>query len=717
MELLAPAGNIEALRYAVKFGADSVYLGLDSHNARMSADNFSVDNIGEFIGYCHLRGTKVYITLNTLIKDKELGSALDIAYKIYSAGADAVIVQDIGLMTLIRKNIPNLSLHISTQAGVHNAEGALFFTQRGASRAVLSRETLLEDIPKIHKTGISVEAFCHGALCISFSGGCYYSSLVASRSGNRGRCMQLCRKKYGYNGQNKYFLSPKDLCLIDKIPELVRAGVDCIKIEGRMRRPEYAAETVRIYRQAIDGIADEHGETRLKKIYNRGNFTTGYAFDNSGILYPKTQNHIGISAGKIVDSNNGYITLKSDLPLAVDDGFKLLKSGDEIGSAKLVSNTGSIYTLSSNAKEVPDEVRLTTDSGQIAEISAAAESIKQPVILTADFKCGDLPHLIISSGGYEAVVTGNVPIEKAVNTPVSKESLIQSLSKLGEDYEAVCGINMTQDIFIPKSAVNALRRDAMNALITAACEKKTVNRPDYTPIEYKSDSEKILVICSDSARFLNKLDLKFVPVFSPSDYNYTENIDKPFFLDTPPLLRGRDIDVLTDCIHRLKPIGLVINNPYAYILAETLSLKKMTGIYLNVFNAEAKKAIDADYTVESAESFADSDIKYAFGCMPLMYLTHCPYKEIREVKCAACGYDGKLKIIDDKGLELYYSRIKLANCYFKLRSATPVELPIDRRNGKYFLDFCEQTEKDCYAMLERLENGAVKYNNYFRAAK
>lgn len=716
MELLAPAGNIEALKYAVKFGADSVYLGLDSHNARMSADNFSIDNIGEWIGYCHLRGAKVYITLNTLIKDTEMSGALDLAYNVYQAGADAVIVQDIGLLSLIRKYIPDMNLHISTQAGVHNALGAQFFAERGASRAVLSRETLLENIPQIREC-LSVEAFCHGALCVSFSGGCYYSSLVAARSGNRGRCMQLCRKKYDYNGQNKYFLSPKDLCLIDKISELIDVGVDCIKIEGRMRRPEYAAETVRVYRQAIDNVVTEREVLRLKKIYNRGNFTAGYAFDGGGLIYPQTQNHIGISAGKIAGIKNGTLTLKSDLPLSIDDGFKLLKSGDEIGSAKLISITGSIFSLSLNTRDIPDEVRLTTDSGQISEIEAMAEKIMHPVKLTAEFLCGKNPCLKISSGGFDAEIIGDEPVQKAVNTPVSKESLEQSLSKLGTDYEAVCEINSDPDIFIQKSAVNALRRDAMNALISAACRKKTVNKPVYTPTIQKPGSEKILIISSDSARFLNSLDIKFVPVYSPSDYNYTEKIDKPFYLDTPPLLRGKDIDVLTDCIHRLKPVGLVINNPYAYTLADTLNLKKMTGIYLNVFNGETAKAIGADYTVESAESVADRDIKYAFGYMPLMYLTHCPYKEIKGDKCAGCSYDGKLKLEDDKGMELIPMRIKLAHCYFKLCGANPVELPIERRYGKYFLDFFGQTEKESYAMLQRLENGTLKYNNYFRAAK
>lgn len=213
MQLVAPAGNVAALKAAVNNGADAVYLGMPQFGARAKAQNFGCDEFASAVEYAHLFGTKVFVTLNTLIKDGEMQAALDAAKHAYEHGADAAIVQDIRFIKLLKRELPELTLHASTQMGIHNADGARAVLDIGISRAVLARETLPEDIAEIKKTGIDIEFFVQGALCICFSGNCYFSSLASSYSGNRGRCMQLCRKKYDFHGKSGYFLSAKDICL------------------------------------------------------------------------------------------------------------------------------------------------------------------------------------------------------------------------------------------------------------------------------------------------------------------------------------------------------------------------------------------------------------------------------------------------------------------------------------------------------------------------
>ncbi|MHB8155948.1 MAG: peptidase U32 family protein, partial [Desulfocucumaceae bacterium] len=263
-ELLAPAGGWEALTAAVENGADAVYLGGHMFSARQSADNFNDDELSRAVDYAHLRGVKLYVTVNTLIADSQMEEALEFLYRLQVLGADAAIIQDMGLASLARKAIPELSLHASTQMTAHNSPGVRELTGAGFSRVVLAREMSLEEIKLIKKTtGADLEVFIHGALCISYSGQCLLSSMIGGRSGNRGRCAQPCRMQYSLLDKNgssaadtsqtgEYLLSPRDLNMSGHIPDLIRAGVGSFKIEGRMKRPEYVATVVRVYRNLID---------------------------------------------------------------------------------------------------------------------------------------------------------------------------------------------------------------------------------------------------------------------------------------------------------------------------------------------------------------------------------------------------------------------------------------------------------------------------------
>ena len=281
MELLSPAGDLKSFYAAVYNGADAVYLGLKSFNARIKADNFTTENIQQIVEFAHIYNVKVYVTINILIKDNEVNEFLDIVKACVQANVDAFIIQDLGMAKLLLDNFQNIVLHASTQMGIHNLSGAKVLEEFGFKRVVLARETKLSDIQLIKaQTNLEIEYFIQGALCVAFSGNCYLSSLKNGNSGNRGKCLQLCRLPYKVFDGTKvitdgYFLSAKDLCLMKQFKELSAAGVDCLKIEGRLKRASYVAQVTRSYRQVIDNfdsICIEKEKAKISELFSRGKF-------------------------------------------------------------------------------------------------------------------------------------------------------------------------------------------------------------------------------------------------------------------------------------------------------------------------------------------------------------------------------------------------------------------------------------------------------------
>lgn len=285
LELLSPAGSMDSLRAAVQSGANAVYLGSGPFNARQNAKNFSLDELADAVRYCHVRGVRVHLTLNTLVTDRELEQAAQTITAAVQAGVDAFIVQDLGLVSLLRQMAPEVPIHASTQMTIHSLDGVLRAAAMGISRVVLARELSREDIAYICRNSpIEIEVFVHGALCMCYSGQCWFSAVVGGRSGNRGQCAQPCRLAYGYGRyEDKYPLSLKDNCLIPWVGELERLGVASVKIEGRMKRPEYVAVATRLYRAAIDGRSVSPAEMRdLRDVFSRQGFTQGYYVGQTG---------------------------------------------------------------------------------------------------------------------------------------------------------------------------------------------------------------------------------------------------------------------------------------------------------------------------------------------------------------------------------------------------------------------------------------------------
>ena len=314
IELLSPVGDFDCLKAAIQNGADAVYLGSTAFNARYSAKNFGLEDLEMAINYAHIRNSKVYLTLNTLITTREINNAFNLAKSAYNFGIDAIIVQDLGFANLLINTFPDLPIHASTQMTITNLNGAKLLENMGFKRVVLSRELSLENISYICKnSNIEIECFVHGALCISYSGQCLFSSMVGGRSGNRGKCAQACRLPYELIQNKKsidkgYLLSPKDLCTLEFLPDLVNTGIHSFKIEGRMKTPEYVATVTKIYRKYIDIILEEKNfkiDTQdlvdLKQVFNRGGFSSGHLLKdaNKKLIFKEKSNNMGIFIGNI----------------------------------------------------------------------------------------------------------------------------------------------------------------------------------------------------------------------------------------------------------------------------------------------------------------------------------------------------------------------------------------------------------------------------------
>ncbi len=340
IELLAPAGSMTALHAAVRAGADAVYLGLESFNARRGADNFTLETLEEACEYAHLRGVKVYVTLNVAVLPGEVGDALELARQAYRVGADAFIVQDLGVASELTRSLPEARLHISTQMNTHNEAGIRAAARLGARRVTLARELSLEEIANLcevaEQLGMEIEAFAHGALCICYSGQCFMSSMIGGRSANRGTCAQPCRLPYELRNQalqkdlpspGDHLLSPQDLCSVDLLPEMIEAGVASFKIEGRMKSPEYVYAVVSVYRAVLDRIAagdhsavTEQERTRLAEAFSRG-FTTAYLEGKRGneMMSYQRPNNRGVLIGRVADVSGRVAVIPAERDLAVGD--------------------------------------------------------------------------------------------------------------------------------------------------------------------------------------------------------------------------------------------------------------------------------------------------------------------------------------------------------------------------------------------------------------
>lgn len=568
-ELLSPVGDLECLKAAVQNGANTVYLGASSFNARARATNFNNENLKEAILYAKLRNVKVNLTLNTLLKENELNEAISLAVFAYNCGVDAIIIQDLGLAKFLHTNYPEITLHASTQMTVHNLEGIKQLEAFGFKRVVLSRELSISEIEYIRKnTNVELEVFIHGALCISYSGQCLFSSMVGNRSGNRGMCAQPCRLPYElYSNKNLldkgFLLSPRDQSAIDFLPALIKSGIDCFKIEGRLKAPEYVATVTKIYRKYIDfiikniNLSDEElinqihtmieipneitglsDKEELLQVFNRGNFSKGHFENepNTKLIYSKKPNNMGLYLGKIQNFNNqkGHITLKLENSISVGDrisinnenytvselmiknkNYPTLDSGNTVTLGRMkgnISNGMSVFRIEN--KKLSTFAQSTFNSEkELLNIPFDAEiTIKKglPIKLTVYGKTGFYKNLKVT-------IDSNIIPETAENQPVSKEKIIAQLSKTGNTpfcFENI-NIDLENNLFIPKiSSLNELRRNAFAELENKVKEIYTFNINDDKNVSDNDSVTPLSPISSPSISLLLNILNK--------NFNYTE---------------------------------------------------------------------------------------------------------------------------------------------------------------------------------------------------
>ena len=564
-ELLAPVGSMESLYAAVEAGCDAVYLSGKKYGARSFASNFSYDELVSAIKYCHLYGVLVYVTVNTIIYEDEVDDFIKYIDFLHFNNVDAVIMQDIGMVDLVRKLYPNLEVHISTQMHVHNLEGVKFFENLGLKRVVLARETSIDLIREIKKSSnVDIEVFVHGALCISYSGQCLMSSLIGGRSGNRGACAGCCRLPYDLvsDGRvvndDRYLISTRDLMTLNHIGELIEAGIDSFKIEGRMKRPEYVYLIVSLYRKAIDSyfekgkvLISDRDILSMKKIFNRG-FTDGYLFNEKFIVNQKRPNHMGVSVGRVINYRNGYVFIKLSDILSVHDGIRIVGNND-IGfnidklfiDSKVVSKgfPGSVVSFKCDKVKIGSEVLKTTDFLQLSEINERISSKSRKVLITGVIKLikGNSIYLELSDG-VNTVSVSDFFVDSAINCSISRGDIVSHIDRLGGTVFRFDNLDviMDDDIFVPISALNSIRRKAIQLL-----SKRRLYSTGYVRGKYDIDvsdfprtSLKSLEI-SDSSLFDENYDFYYV-----SDYDSFVDLksDNVFYKVPRVNYSYRDID-------------------------------------------------------------------------------------------------------------------------------------------------------------------------------
>lgn len=553
LELLAPVGSMDALVAAVMNGADAVYLGGKSFNARKYASNFDNNQLVEAISYAHLRGVSVFVTLNILLDDSEILQALEYVKLLYEIGVDGIIVQDLGLAALIREIFPLLDIHASTQMTINNLEGAKHLEKLGFTRAVLAREVPFQEIKRIKQgSNIELEVFIHGALCISYSGQCLMSSLIGGRSGNRGTCAQPCRMEYSIadkdgkllNDSSKaHYLSTRDLNTLDQVEELIKLGVKSFKIEGRMKRPEYVATVVSTYRKAMDlgsESLNEHDRIDVEQMFNR-EFTKGLTFGDFGRDFVSVErpDNRGRIIGKVVAVEKRRVQILLFEDVNFGDGLEWNIHGRQRDGTK------ANFSGTAGEKKWIDRVKESALLGSALRKTSSTELLKRaqksyinrdlnfPIAMSIRIRKGELLKLVLNYNSLEVIVFGENVVEPSINNPITKERIYQQLSKLGNTVFNLdkLVVDLDENVFITVKELNALRRIAIEKLENDILLKYKRN-PIVNYIEKKKKSTiintrgkeiKKLTVRVNNQKQFNQLNLDKV---SRVYINFKENLDK-----------------------------------------------------------------------------------------------------------------------------------------------------------------------------------------------
>lgn len=656
VELLAPAGNYEAMTGAFMAGADAVYLGGNAFGARAYADNFSKEEIVKGIYLAHMLDKKIYLTVNTLIKEKEFPLLYDFLLPFYENGLDGIIIQDLGVFSFVKEHFPGLDLHVSIQMTITGSYGAKMLKEEGAVRIVPARELSLKEMKQIkNDVDIEIETFVHGAMCYCYSGQCLFSSILGGRSGNRGRCAQPCRLPYqNENGNEQYPLSMKDMCTISILPELMEAGIDSFKIEGRMKKPEYAAGVTALYRKYIDLYYENPKNYKvnakdleyLKKLYIRSDIQEGYYHMHNGksMITFTSPAYAGSDDRLLIQIREKYLEKKPEFP-----------------------------------------------------VSAHAVLLKNcPAVLTLTWK-----DISVTASGSE--------VQKARKQPLSKEKIRNQLSKSGNTDFTILDFNLESDddIFMPVSTLNQLRRDAFDALAEAIKEKfkrtdtvkageenfctnppntkngKQKKVPEIHVLAGTEEQIKAAVSACVSRIYIDKLDLN--QPFLRKLAEWKEKSKCEFYLAFPYIVRNKNVMLLEKLLDALKSSvfdGALVRNLETVSFLEVRYNRKpiVTDCNLYAFNKKAKKYWESKATElylpielnrhEWKELLKDGEISaVVYGRIPMMITANCLKKSTD-----MCSHQAGYTVLKDRYRKEFPIYTDCTCCYNIVYNSVPLSL-------------------------------------------
>ena len=699
IELLSPVGDERGLKAAINSGADAVYFGAKSFNAREhAAENFDDKAIENAIKFAKLRNVKTYITVNTLVYNDEIDKAISLIKNLNDMGADAIIVQDLGIIDIVRNNL-NIPMHASTQMSCNNSYAVKMLEKLGIERVVLARETSVENIKEIRKnTNIELETFIHGALCVSFSGQCVYSYLHGGRSANRGACAQPCRMEYS-GGKTNYPLSSKDLMAIDIIPDLIAVGIDSFKIEGRAKRSEYVAITTSIYRKAIDfalenkNIETEKYKESLIKIFNRGGFSKGYFYNSKDIFENYKPNHSGEFIGKIVAYKKNKIYVEAKKELNVYDGLSFGESG-KVGmqisdlykdNVRVQKGKGNL-SFSAILKDinVGDKVYRTTDKSQMDEANSIIESDNFKHSL--DLKCIiDLNKKIKFKVSCDENKKLNIEyisdylVEEAKNSETKESDIIKALSKTGGTVFKFENINIDKKFnnpFIPVKVLNEARRNIINSLEKILIQNRKVNYDKNIfneKIEYPDTNIKVAIISDINHKVKDYHKIILFPKVYNDDIKKLFEDKKIDGIILPHITFDKDIELIKNIVS--KDMIVICNNlgQIEALLGECII---WAGIGMNTIN---NRTVDFLYklgvsmvisSIEAGKRLKNT-ISIKQGFIPSMNFSFCP-------KSIAIGCD-KCK---EKDLTDFKNNVVLFDCVRMHNKTSFILENIDNKNGE-----------------------------------
>ena len=716
IELLSPAGDFECLVAAVKAGADAVYLGGKFFGARSSSKNFTIEDLKETVRYCHIRGVKVYVTVNTLIFNDEFKRLLNYIEKLYAMDVDAVIIQDLGVFALVKKHFKDFECHASTQMTIHNSFAAGAVKEMGFDRIVAAREMALPEIENMIKSeGVEVEAFIHGALCISYSGQCLMSSVIGGRSGNRGTCAQPCRRQYELLEERSgeelildkgFLLSTKDLCSADAIKEIVASGLSSLKIEGRMKRPEYVFLVSRFYRKALDAVRekrailyDSEEMKNLTQIFNR-KFTNGFIMseDKGGIVNSESPGNRGVLLGTAKVNSNGKIYISLKEPLSFGDGIEFRRGNESYGCRMDNRNwygnqlqkkaIGEIFEIDNRWRmKGVYEAYKTYDSSLERQLAIEMNKAEKKVPLR--MKVGAIlgEAFVISlrdDYGREVEVLSEYIVQEAAKRPTNRLVMEEKLERLGATaYEIDESIYEIDDgIYVPVSVLNDTRRKATEAMDDERAvvhrERKTVERlkiEEYPGKPFESN-RKVSVV----ARTILQVEAALSEGVDRIYFKASENLDEALRLSEKVLYSPFKIsgdkeirEILANVkrlglkeiqvgnigqVRALRNLGISIHGDFSLNVVNDHSLRLLE----NLFPSLKTICLSPEMNLSQVKGLLHSTVEQemiVYGRLPVMTLNHCPLNKSFGL-CLEKGCEKRrLSLRDAKGYEF---PMRLQNC-------------------------------------------------------